>query len=150
MSQKAKSILDALHNSCNAFLNDTMEVTAEETAAASENLCDIDLLEWTVTANCRSSEIKHIWFSLDSGICSEFLGFLGLPKTLDREMFIESAKEFMNFIVGHADVALKAHNTHVVLSGIFLYMDKDSIECLPCYSKTISTASGQIKIVVIV
>lgn len=150
MSEIPQLVLDALHHSCVTFLNGKMDVSVGETVHVKEDLCNIDLLEWTVTANSQGSEIKRIWFSLDSGVCSEFLGFLGLPKTEERELFIESAREFMNFIVGHADVTLKAYHTHVILSGIFLYLDKDSVECLPCYSETISTALGKIKIIIIV
>lgn len=76
----------------------------QESLDCGENDCStIPLQEWTVSTHNEHSHIGEIWFSFEARLCQKFLEALDLSEDdLSADTYIEAAKEFMNFIVGHA------------------------------------------------
>lgn len=110
----------------------------------------LSLLEWTVSVKCHDiPDISEVWFSMDSRISKAFLDVLGLDThQLNREMYVEGAKELMNLIIGHTTRNIpELLNTQ--LSAIYLYISQYTLENKTLYVEDIHSDVGRICILLI-
>lgn len=147
MADIQHAILETLLNTCKTFIQHQMQIACHHAKYEDTTVGHAGLLEWTVTAGCKGSSPKEIWFSMDGPVCSAFMNSLGLPEPEDTEMFTESAKEFMNFIVGHADHTLYFLDANVLLAGIHPYSYRPFLDNTTCHTAELPTDSGKIKII---